>query len=331
MEDVIADAGDRQPDEALRKGHNPARPRVTGNCDCLVGIYGKAVRGLQFFSRSAGKRGTPSGGPRQIIDHRLVVRVENGRISDGSIAFEIDNVEIGAVRKRRLPDGGGTTLNRHARQTATALERQIPNTRDTGGNRGGFQVGATIKCGVSNAGASAGDRDVGQTSASIEGKRPDIGYVSGKGEVGQVGTAIKGQIPDAGDAAGNYDPGQARFKEHAVSYACDGQTVDHKRQDHGPARPRVTGDGDASGICGVIEFGKAQRVPQHSRNACISGEVAPAGRARRIIHNRVVVTTKPIQTNGGSVSGEKEAGQAGAVRESTAPDIGDAGWNRDNG
>ena len=48
---------------------------------------------------------------------------------------------------------------------------------------------------------------------------------------------------------GNYDPGQARFKEHAVSYACDKvQTVDHKRQDHGPARPRVTGDGDASGI-----------------------------------------------------------------------------------
>ena len=30
-------------------------------------------------------------------------------------------------------------------------------------------------------------------------------------------------------------------------------------------------------------------------------------------------------------SDRKEAGQAGAVRESTAPDIGDAGWNRDNG
>ena len=149
----------------------------------LIVLHAKAAvadldQGVPQHSRNTciGGEYIPAGGALQIIGCRVVVRIENRRISVRSVAQEKDFGQAGAKIKRRSPYVGDAVGNRDASQAVVGRKRVIPYFGDAAWNCDPSQAEAATEHVIPDAGDAVGDRRAGQIDARTESSVPNAIY-----------------------------------------------------------------------------------------------------------------------------------------------------------
>ena len=295
--------------------------------------------------------------------------MKEGPVSDtGDAITNRDAAQTGAEEKGTLPDAGdavwndviGTCLaSRISKQQRLLFIKQNPiDIRVIHVSRANLnrrQAGAFVE-GSPDAGNAVRDRDARQAAAALEGPIPDAGNAIRNRDARQAGAVFESPLPDAGDAVRNRDARQASAAtEGGILDAGnairnrDARQAGAANEGSSPDAGYTIRDCDARQVSAVVE-GQNPDAGDAVRNdiigTCLASRISMQNRLSSIKQDpfdiRVIHVTRAnlnsrqagavregSSPDAGDAVRDRDARQAGAVVEGSSPDAGDAIRNRD--